>query len=240
MLRVHASSREHAFFLNTPIAIFLGNGRRTPDREKGETKMFGFLFGTLCLIGLIKVARHGRCGSYGYGYGGSCGGGWRGHGWQGGWHGGGDDRGEDGYRSRGRGWRGGWGGERFFLRAMFERLETTPGQEKVIAQAFEELREKGRAAKNDLKAARAEVAKAMRSPAFDEVTVGTATAQVEAVVESMRKAGIDAFAKVHEALDERQRGILGDFIEHGPRFRDFGGGGGFRGGYGNSPYRYTV
>lgn len=198
--------------------------------------MFGFLFGTLCLIGLIKVARHGRCGAYGYGYGGGCGGGgWRG---RGGWHGydGGDS--DDAYRWRGRGGRGGWGGERFFLRAMFERLETTPGQEKVIAQAFEELREKGRAAKNDLKAARAEVAKAMRSPAFDEVTVGTATAQVEAVVESMRKAGIDAFAKVHEALDERQRGLLADFIENGPRFRDFGRG--FRGGYGNSPYRYNT
>ena len=197
--------------------------------------MFGFLFGTLCLIGLIKVARHRHCGAYGYGFGGGCGGGWRG---RGGWHGydGGDS--DDGYRWRGRGGRGGWGGERFFLRAMFERLETTPGQEKVIAQAFEELREKGRAAKNDLKAARAEVAKAMRSPAFDEVTVGTATAQVEAVVESMRKAGIDAFAKVHEALDERQRGLLADFIEHGPRFRDFGGG--FRGGYGNSPYRYNT
>lgn len=198
--------------------------------------MFGFLFGTLCLIGLIKVALHGRCGAYGYGYGGGCGGGgWRG---RGGWHGydGGDS--DDAYRWRGRGGRGGWGGERFFLRAMFERLETTPGQEKVIAQAFEELREKGRAAKNDLKAARAEVAKAMRSPAFDEVTVGTATAQVEAVVESMRKAGIDAFAKVHEALDERQRGLLADFIENGPRFRDFGRG--FRGGYGNSPYRYNT
>ena len=198
--------------------------------------MFGFLFGTLCLIGLIKVARHGRCGAYGYGYGGGCGGGgWRG---RGGWHGEGGGDSDDGYRWRGRGGRGGWGGERFFLRAMFERLETTPGQEKVIAQAFEELHEKGRAAKNELRAARAEVAKAMRSPAFDEVTVGTATAQVEAVVESMRKAGIDAFAKVHEALDERQRGLLADFIEHGPRFRDFGGG--FRGGYGNSPYRYNT
>ncbi|MEO8801518.1 MAG: periplasmic heavy metal sensor, partial [Polyangiaceae bacterium] len=100
------------------------------------------------------------------------------------------------------------------------------------------LREKGRAAKNDLRAARVEVAKAMRSPAFDEVTVGTATAQLEGVVESMRKAAIDAFAKVHEALDERQRGLLGDLIEHGPRFRDFAGrrGGGFAG----HPYRYSV
>lgn len=197
--------------------------------------MFGFLFGTLCLIGLIKVARHGRGCGYGYGHG-SYGGG----GWHGGWHGHDHhDHHDGGDRWRGRGrWRGGWGGEKFFLRALFERLETTPGQEKVIAQAFDELREKGRAAKQDLKAARAEVAKAMRSPSFDEVSVGTATAQVETVIESMRKAAIDSFAKIHEALDERQRGILADFLEHGPRFRDFGGG--FRGDYGNNPYRYTV
>jgi uncharacterized membrane protein len=131
---------------------------------------------------------------------------------------------------------------------MFERLDTTPGQEKVIQQAFEDLREKGRAAKNDMKTARAEIAKAMRSTSFDEVSVGTATAQVEAVMDSMRKAGIDAFAKVHEALDERQRGLLADFIENGPRFRDFAGNWGNRGGWGNhgnhpnegGPYRYSV
>ncbi len=213
--------------------------------------MFGFLFGTLCLIGLIKVARHGRgygCGGYGRGYGGGWGHrdprGWHGHDYGRG-HFGGDDEGFGG------GWRGrvrGYGGGRFFLRAMFERLDTTPGQEKVIQQAFEDLREKGRAAKNDMKTARAEIAKAMRSTSFDEVSVGTATAQVEAVMDSMRKAGIDAFAKVHEALDERQRGLLADFIENGPRFRDFAGNWGNRGGWGNhgnhpnegGPYRYSV
>jgi Spy/CpxP family protein refolding chaperone len=206
--------------------------------------MFGFLFGTLCLIGLIKVARHGRgyggCGGYGYGRGY---GGW-GHRGHRGWHGR-DHFGDEGY---GGGWGErvrGYGGGRFFLRAMFERLDTTPGQEKVIQQAFEDLREKGRAAKNDMKAARAEVAKAMRSTSFDEVSVGTATAQVEAVMDSMRKAVIDAFAKVHEALDDRQRGMFADFIENGPRFRDFAGSWRDRGDHGNpgnhgGPYRYSV
>ena len=124
---------------------------------------------------------------------------------------------------------------------MFQRLDTTPGQEKVIAQAFDDLREKGRAAKTEMKAARSEVAKAMRGASFDEVALGTATAQVETVIDSMRKAAIDAFAKVHEALDERQRGMFADLIENGPRFRDFGGG--WRGqgrGDNNHPYRYSV
>lgn len=213
--------------------------------------MFGFLFGTLCLIGLIKVARHGRgyggCGGYGYGRG--YGGGWghRGHhrGWQGhdhGGHFGGDDQGYGGgWSERARG----YGGGRFFLRAMFQRLDTTPGQEKVIQQAYEDLREKGRAAKTEMKAARAEVAKAMRSTSFDEVAVGTATAQIEAVMDSMRKAAIDAFAKVHEALDERQRGMFADFIENGPRFRDVANhwrNHDDRGNHPNErgPYRYSV
>ncbi len=206
--------------------------------------MFGFLFGTLCLIGLIKVARHGRgyggCGGYG-----RYGGGW-GHRGHRGWHGRDHFGGDEGYGGGGWGERvRGYGGGRFFLRAMFERLDTTPGQEKVIQQAFEDLREKGRAAKNDMKAARAEVAKAMRSTSFDEVSVGTATAQVEAVMDSMRKAVIDAFAKVHEALDDRQRGMFADFIENGPRFRDVANhwrNHGDHGGPGNhgGPYRYSV
>jgi hypothetical protein len=208
--------------------------------------MFGFLFGTLCLIGLIKVARHGRgwnggCHGRGYGGYGGYGGGWGHHrGGHHGWHDDGDAHGS--WRERVRG----YGGGKFFLRAMFQRLDTTPGQEKVITQAFEDLREKGRAAKTELKAARVEVGKAMRSASFDEVAVGTATAQVEAVIDSMRKAAIDAFAKVHEALDERQRGMFADFIENGPRFRDMGGGWRRGGGYGNhpgnegGPYRYSV
>ena len=33
--------------------------------------MLGFIFGTICLIGLIKVVRHGR--GYGWAHGGGCG-----------------------------------------------------------------------------------------------------------------------------------------------------------------------
>ena len=216
--------------------------------------MFGFLFGTLCLIGLIKVARHGRGwhggwhhrGGYGRGYGYGGHGPWSHHGqqdWRGDgpdWAGGGDHDDAPGF---GGGWRErvrGYGGGRFFLRAMLQRLDTTPGQEKVIAQAFDDLREKGRAAKSEMRSARSEVAEAMRGTSFDEVALGSATAQIETMMDSMRKAGIDAFAKVHEALDERQRGMLADFIENGPSFRDFGGGWRGQGGGNNHPYRYSV
>lgn len=181
--------------------------------------MLGFLLGTACLVGLIKVVR-------GRHHGGGC-------------HHHGDwsdpDGGRHGFR-RGhghRGWRGG-AGRRFFLRHLFERLDTTPGQEKVILEVFDELREKARTARTEGREVRAEVARAMRSESFDEVAVGGATARIEALVDSARGAGIDAFAKIHGVLEPDQRARLADLIESGPG-RAFGGGRGF--GWSDHPYR---
>ncbi len=174
--------------------------------------MLGFLLGTVCLIGLVKAVRHGR----------------HGHGCHGGWDDGGSWRG--GFRRGGFG-RGGFG-RGMFLRGLMERLETTPGQEKVILEAFDEMRDKARAARAEAREIRGDIARAMRSETFDEVTVGGATARVEALVDTARKAGIDAFAKVHGVLEPEQRKRLADLIESGPR----GGFGGDRDFY-DHPYR---
>src|SRR6476659_6155874 len=121
--------------------------------------MLGFLIGTVCLIGLIKTLRWGRHGHDGYG--GGCGGGYGRRGW-----GGGDSWGDQDHR-------GGWGGGRnVMLRGLFHRLDTTPGQEKAIKAALEELYEAARSARGEVSAARADVAKVMRSPAVDEVLFG--------------------------------------------------------------------
>jgi hypothetical protein len=177
--------------------------------------MIGFVLGTLCLFGLIKVIRRGRHFGPAFAYGGGCGGGgyddgppWSRH-----------DHHHDhpwGHHGRRGGW-GGWRGQNFMLRSLFERLDTTPGQEKVIASALEDLRNVGRGVKDDLGGARSELATAMRGESFDEVALGGATARMETAVDTVRKAGIDAFAKVHSALDERQRQILADLLERGPR-----------------------
>ncbi|WP_394822674.1 Spy/CpxP family protein refolding chaperone [Pendulispora albinea] len=216
--------------------------------------MIGFVIGTLCLIGLVKVLRRaryggggpfafGHCGPgrFGGGWGGGSawgGGGWGGygggspwghgdhagdyrHGWHGeAWRGGSYDDVPEGDR---RGRHGGWGawagrqGQRFFLRGLFERLDTTPGQEKVIVAAFDDLRAAADKVREEMHGARTEVATAMRGESFDEVALGGATARVEHGIDTMRRAGIDAFAKIHEALDERQRGRLADLLQHGPR-----------------------
>lgn len=112
--------------------------------------------------------------------------------------------------------RGGFG-PRMMLRGLFERLDTTPGQEKVIAGAIADLRAQAADAKSGLVGARRDVAEALRQESFDETLLGGALSRMDDAVDTMRKSALDAFGKVHSALDERQRRILADLIETGPR-----------------------
>ncbi len=201
--------------------------------------MLGFVIGTICLIGLVKVLRHGRHGYGGYGYGGGCGsrrwGGGRDFGWGGGWGGdrGGPYRGHGGFgghehgeRGWGSGWGGGWGGDRggagFMLRAIFEQIDATPEQERVIVKAVDEVRDEARKQRDELGKTRADIAKAMRSPSFDEVLLGELFARHDTVMEAMRRTVTGALAKVHVVLDDKQRERVADLIERGPgSFRPF-------------------
>ncbi len=200
--------------------------------------MLGFILGTVCLIGFIATAR-GRCGSgprgWHGGHGGGCGSracrgggcgrdgdpGFGGHG-----HGGpfGHHHGFGGGEQGGPFWHRG-GPRAFFLRALFERLDASPGQERVILAAMEELRAAAEAHRGEIEASRRDLAKAIRSPGFDEAHLGELFARHDVAIEGMRKAFVGAMAKVHEALDERQRAVLADLVEAGPLgfARGFGG-----------------
>jgi len=193
--------------------------------------MFGIIIGTACLIGLIKVLRRGWYGHGGYGYGhdgpgfggfggfgGGCGGGggdWAGRsrGWGGGPFG---FAGGAPWESGGGRWGGRWGGPDFFLRQIFEHLDATPGQEKVMREAASELRAEAAKHREELHKTRADIAKAMRSESFDEVLLGELFARHDSALESLRKATTGALARVHVVLDERQRARLADLIELGP------------------------
>ncbi len=212
--------------------------------------MLGFIIGTLCLIGLIKVLRHGRgCGA-GVGYGGhggwGGGGGWGGHGWgashcggaeAGGWDAprcGGGEPGCGGFDRGGRhGRHGGFDagfGAKMFLRGLFERLDTTPGQEKVIFQAVDEVREAMRSARHELGQSRTDVAAAFGREHFDAETMGAVFSKHDDAIATVRKAFVGALAKVHEALDERQRRVFAEIIETRlPGMRWGFGGGAYRG-----------
>jgi Spy/CpxP family protein refolding chaperone len=189
--------------------------------------MLGFVFGTVCLVALVKVLRHGHHGCHGgwrYAHGcgpGDCGPGY-GHGpWGGHHHGPGP--------GFGRGF-GRWGGgDGFLMRGLFSRLEATPAQEKVIRAAFERVRETMREARHEWRDT-SELSGLLRGETFDRTAAEGLSGKADASFAKLRVVVVEALAQMHEVLDDRQRRILADIIEsRGGLFR------GFRGG----PYRET-
>lgn len=177
--------------------------------------MVGFLIGTACLIGLLKVLRAGRRGECGAG---GCGA----HRWHGGWH------------EHHSGWGASEvrGGGAFWLRGLFERLDTTPGQEKVIKQALDEVMAATSLARGELEQTRRDVANALRGGVLDETQMGEMFARHDDKLREVRKAFVGALAKVSDALDEDQRRRLADLLERG-----LGGRFGFGRFAGGGPYR---
>jgi hypothetical protein len=163
--------------------------------------MLGFLVGALCLYGLARTIRGG-----GRAYA---------HGGHGPWG-----------RRRWGGWRheGGWDGPRHAggrgpLRWLFERMDTSPGQEKVIAEAAEALRGTMRGWHDDTERMRSDVARSIRGEAFDPAALEEAFARAEARFSGMRETLRGQAARVHEALDPRQRAELADLLASGWRRR---------------------
>lgn len=144
--------------------------------------MFGFFFGTACLIGLAAVVLRGHHHHH--------------------------------HHPRGHGWRR---GPRRALYAVFSRLDTTPGQEKAILAAVDELTEKIRGSRGSLKQTREAAAGAVRGDRFDEATLAGAFTAQDAALSELRGAVTAAGRKIHEVLDDRQRRSLADLIESGPR-----------------------
>jgi len=158
--------------------------------------MFGLLLGTACLVGLIWVLRGGRRGEH-------CSGSrferdyYDAH-----------DFGRRDHRRRGFG-RG------TFLRWIFERLDTTPGQERVIRSVVDDFVDHAKSARRDVEATRSDVARAVGADSFDAEAMGEAFAKHDGALDDVRKALVESLAKIHEVLDERQRARLAELIEAG-------------------------
>jgi len=160
--------------------------------------MFGFIFGTACLIGLVKVARRGGCGG-GYGY-------YGGHGHWG--------RGRGGY------------GQSWMLRGLSYRIGATPGQEKVIGEAFENIRNAFSKIHDEKDKARRDVATAFKQETFDHGPMKDAFTRADGILEEIQRSILVELSKVHEALNPEQRKQVADLLENG-----FSGGWGHHGGW---------
>jgi len=158
--------------------------------------MFGFLFGTACLAGLIFNLRRAR------------------------WH---------RHHSRHGGGRWSWRGR---MRWLFERLDTSPGQEKVMVQAADDLTEAFEKMRDEMSATRAAIARSLRGETFDSATLSELDAKHDELMANLRRTLRTSLSKIHEALDAKQRRELADMLEHGWGHGYRGHGYGYGGGCG--------
>src|SRR5687767_10870911 len=82
-----------------------------------------------------------------------------------------------GYWRHGRGW---GGGRRWMLRRVFQRLDTTPGQEKVILDAVDRVQAAARGLWGEVRESRRAVGQALRGERFDGAGLKEAYARQDA------------------------------------------------------------
>jgi hypothetical protein len=115
------------------------------------------------------------------------------------------------------GWHGrrGFGG-RFFFHRVLDRLDTTPGQEKLIRTAIQDLKQEAWTLRSEVSGTRSELSAALRGPEVDKALIDRVFAKHDEVIEKLRASVLRATDQVHGTLDERQRAKLADLIESGP------------------------
>ncbi len=161
--------------------------------------MFGFFFGTLCLLGLVGVTRRMMWGGYygpRHGYGG--------HGWHG-WHG----------RRGGRHGRGGFPSEgvgRAFTEVIKRRLQIDDDQEGIVDHAFADIRKSASELKDELAATRTGIADAFRGETVDEAALASAFARHDDAVSRARRDVVSSLKQVHAVLDADQRAKAADWM----------------------------
>ena len=165
--------------------------------------MFGFIVGTVCLIALVSTLRHQYGFAWGCGYGG-----------------------RNFSRFGGPPCGARQGRQRWFLRRVFERLDTTPGQEKVIVKHVDDWMDHMASGRRELSDVRREVAQALRGDALDEASLHAALQKVEDLLAKTKLELTEALTEIHASLDSEQRRELADMLSYGPRQR-----GGFAGRY---------
>ena len=115
-----------------------------------------------------------------------------------------------------------FGRGRWMLNALLDRLDTTPGEEKVVRETVEGFVDELHSARREFKGSRGEVAQAVRGPSVDAALLETVFARHDQTIAHVRQSALAAFGKIHDTLDDRQRKILADLIESGPFAHGFG------------------
>ena len=159
--------------------------------------MFGVFFGILCLVGLFAALKHRH---HGYAFGGPFGsrrGACYGH----------------------PPWAARFAAERrrWWLRGLFERWDTTPGQEKVIMKGIDAISDNMESGRRELRDVRRQVAQALGGDVLDEAVLSAALEKVEELMAKSKLELTVALTEVHAVLDGEQRRELAELIAEGPR-----------------------
>lgn len=109
------------------------------------------------------------------------------------------------------------------LYRVFERLDTTPGQEKAIRTAYLTFSEDVRGAREELTKSRQELAQAIRGDVLDETAVAALFSLHDELLGRLRRSALEGMRAVHEVLDERQRRRLAELLETRVSFHRRGG-----------------
>lgn len=167
--------------------------------------MFGFLLGTVCLLGLVGGFAQRAMWRRHHGYGGCHAGGSHGGGCHGGGHyGGGRWGGRFGGR-RGRPDRMGEGFARAAGEVFKRRLHIDEEQEPIVDHALVDLRKTLKELGDELKESRAAISGAFAGEAVDDAALATAFARQDDAIARSRREVISAMKQVHAVLDADQR-----------------------------------
>ncbi|MFZ5895730.1 MAG: Spy/CpxP family protein refolding chaperone [Myxococcota bacterium] len=126
-----------------------------------------------------------------------------------------------GHRGHCGGFGGRYGRGRYGINMAFDRLDTTPGQEKAILAALDELSESARGVRSRVASSRSDVADALRSDHFDSDRVHNVVARHAEDFATLGNSVTATLAKIHEALDPEQRKRLARWLDSGPGFFHF-------------------
>jgi uncharacterized membrane protein len=166
--------------------------------------MFGFIFGTVCLFGLMGIARramwHRYAGPHGHHHG------YAGHGC--------GPRGYGGFR-RGRPDRMSEGFVRAAGEVVKRRLGIDEEQEPIVDHALVDLRKALKTLSDELKDTRGAVAGAFAAEAVDDAALATAFARQDDAVARARREVVSAMKQVHAVLDADQRKRASDWLAAG-------------------------
>jgi hypothetical protein len=102
------------------------------------------------------------------------------------------------------------------LYGVLARLDTTPGQEKVIRSAVDDFIDSLRERARLLRQSAEDIGRAVRTEKLDEALLDDVFARHDQVLVELRRDAVAALGRVHETLDEGQRRKLARLIEsHG-------------------------